>query len=99
MNVEDNGDGVCFNVYVYNEQPGVKIDYRTGESTLAEQPETPTQTGSQEATYILNTNSMKFHTEDCPQGQGIKDSNRETYTGSREDLISQGYAPGGCCQP
>ena len=34
--VEDNGEGVCFNVYVYNNQPGVVIDYKTGESKLAE---------------------------------------------------------------
>ena len=30
--VEDNGKGVCFNVYCYNVQPGVVIDYATGES-------------------------------------------------------------------
>ena len=30
--VEDNGQGVCFNVYVYNVQPGIVIDYATGES-------------------------------------------------------------------
>lgn len=32
--VEDNGDGVCFNVYCYNAQPGIAIDYATGESHL-----------------------------------------------------------------
>ena len=28
--VEDNGAGICFNVYVFNVQPGVNIDYATG---------------------------------------------------------------------
>lgn len=32
--VEDAGSGVCFNVYCYNAQPGVTIDYKTGESKL-----------------------------------------------------------------
>ena len=30
--IEDKGEGICFNVYVYNNQPGVVIDYATGES-------------------------------------------------------------------
>ena len=34
--VEDNGEGICFNVFCYNVQPGVTIDYATGESSLSE---------------------------------------------------------------
>lgn len=34
--VEDDGKGVCFNVYVYNAQPGIEIDYETGDSQLTE---------------------------------------------------------------
>lgn len=30
--VEDNGEGICFNVYIYNVQPGINIDYKTGKS-------------------------------------------------------------------
>ncbi|MBQ2916802.1 MAG: DNA/RNA non-specific endonuclease [Clostridia bacterium] len=32
--VEDNGEKICFNVYVYNNQPGITIDYSNGESSL-----------------------------------------------------------------
>ena len=34
--VEDEGEGICYHVYVYNVQPGVYIDYATGESRVAE---------------------------------------------------------------
>lgn len=34
--VEDSGEGISYNVFVYNKQPGVEIDYTTGESRLAE---------------------------------------------------------------
>lgn len=96
--VEDKGDGVCFHVYVYNNQPDVTIDYATGESWLDGQTVQTQEPGSA-TTYILNTSSRKFHTEDCSQGQTIKESNRETYKGDREDLIEKGYTASKCCNP
>ena len=33
--IEDEGEGICFNVYCYNVQPDVKINYATGASSLA----------------------------------------------------------------
>ena len=106
LSVEDSGEGVCFNVYVYNCQPGVTIDYATGESWLTEedtdqsaQPSSdPMPTASSEA-YILNTSSLKFHLPTCSGVASMKESNKQTYTGSREDLIAQGYAPCGQCKP
>lgn len=38
--VEDNGRGILFCVYVYNNQPGVEIDYQTGKSKLTSNPKT-----------------------------------------------------------
>ena len=32
--VEDDGEGVCFHVFVYNVQPGISLDYATGKSRL-----------------------------------------------------------------
>ncbi len=91
--VEDKGDGVCFNVYCYNAQPGVIIDYKTGDNH-----EDPNIKGVV-TTYILNTNSHKFHDTDCPGINDIKDSNKATYVGTREILVAQGYSPCSTCKP
>ena len=40
--LEDNGAGICFNVFVYNVQDGIEIDYATGDSKLVKQPESET---------------------------------------------------------
>lgn len=40
LSVEDNGESLCLNVYCYNIQPGVIIDYATGESRLESDTET-----------------------------------------------------------
>lgn len=34
--VEDEGEGICFNVFVYNVQPGIEIDYKNGDSEMAQ---------------------------------------------------------------
>lgn len=52
-----------------------------------------------ENVYILNTGTGKFHYPDCSSVKDMKESNRETYRGSREDMISRGYSPCGRCNP
>lgn len=39
--VEDNGDGICFNVFCYNAQPDIKINYANGESSYIGEDKTP----------------------------------------------------------
>lgn len=106
--VEDKGEGICFNVYCYNVQPDISIDYATGDSSFAgaqqteppkqtEQPNSPVQ--NVESTYILNTNTKKFHYPSCSSVKQMSDKNKQTYTGSRDDLISQGYDPCKKCNP
>lgn len=100
--VEDSGVGICFCVYVFNVQPGVQIDYTTGESALAETapPENIEQASpKEELNYVLNHNTRKFHRPSCSSVEDIKPSNREDYFGSRETLIEQGYAPCKRCRP
>ena len=97
MSVEDKGESVCFYVYAYNVQPGVGIDYATGESWL--EPAAETSSGEDAAVYVLNTNSKKFHLPDCSGIASIKEDNRQKVRISRAELIAQGYSPCGTCKP
>lgn len=95
--VEDGGEGIYYNVYVYNVQPGISIDYATGESSR--QSDSKTYSESSTAEYVLNTNTHKFHYADCSSARDISDKNRETYIGSRDSLTDRGYEPCGRCNP
>ena len=157
--LEDNGEAVQFNVFVYNVEPGVAIDYVTGESW--ESSETPqvtskgnatittaaaaradkaaagsangsnadggssangsgdgsgsgsnasnadgadsnsagNQSASEQQDYILNVKNKKFHKPDCSAASDISSANKQDFTGTRDQLIAQGYSPCGICKP
>lgn len=99
--VEDSGEGISFNVFVYNKQPGVVIDYGTGDSYLGETEQISESGGKQETSerYVLNTGTMRFHLPDCDSADQMKEENREDYKGTRQQLIEDGYAPCGKCKP
>lgn len=102
FSVEDEGEGVCFHVYVYNVQPGVEIDYATGESWETGDSASSaleSQAEEQETDYVFNTSSKKFHRPDCPSVDSMSEKNRQEYHGTREELIAQGYEPCGSCNP
>jgi len=96
LSVEDGGEGVSFYVYVYNVQPGVGIDYATGESWL---DQADTSASGETVTYVLNTSSRKFHLPDCSGASSMSEANRQEVKTTREDLIAQGYSPCGTCKP
>ena len=99
--VEDGGKGVSFNVFCYNVQPGISIDYATGDSALAEgqaAAETTAEDTTQ-ASYVLNTNTKKFHLPSCSSIAKMKDSNKQSFTGTRQELVDKGYSPCGKCNP
>lgn len=125
--VEDAGEGICFCVFAYNVQPGIGIDYATGDNwaessgtyqstaasvaveTPVPQPETDTAVQitpessvsqeSRETTYVLNTNTKKFHYPTCSSVDDMKEKNKQIYTGSREEVINMGYVPCKRCNP
>lgn len=182
--VEDKGKGVCFNVYCYNVQPGITIDYSDGSSKLSDgtiasislnyskysltvgqsktlvaavSPEsakstvtwyssnnkvatvnstgkvtakkagtatitaktsnglkatckvtvksktgtavTNSNSSSGKCTYVLNTNTKKFHLPSCSSVDDMKDKNKKEVSCSREEVIDMGYSPCGRCHP
>lgn len=59
----------------------------------------PEETETHGTHYVLNTNSKKFHYEDCASAKKISEKNRQDYYGTREELIDMGYSPCGNCDP
>lgn len=110
LSIDDDGAGVRFNVFCYNVQPGIGIDYATGESWRANEAEeadasaaqaepTAQNTQATQHDYVLNTNNKRFHLPECSSVESIKASNRRDYTGTRDELIAKGYSPCGRCNP
>jgi len=63
--IEDDGTGICFNVFVYNVQHGILIDYATGESTLSY--DFNDDTSQEEIEYVVNSKNGKIHIKGaCP---------------------------------
>ncbi len=87
--VEDEGDGILFCIYAYNAQPGVTIDYATGQSSLEGSAlPTPDPAAPQ---FILNTSSKKIHMANCSQVDRIKDENKLEFSGNIANLLAEGY--------
>lgn len=116
--VEDNGDGILFNVFCYNVQPGITINYATGDSSENQainesgndSESVPVVNSSTDSngttdisnnvqTYVLNTNTKKFHYPTCSSVSRMSEKNKQTVSESRDDIISQGYSPCGNCNP
>lgn len=138
ISVEDDGAGVSFNVFCYNVQPGVDIDYKNGDNKLADDslmledyqagqfsliantsgltkmqessasPDTSLNSDNTDnteepeehiTTYILNTNTGKFHYPDCRSVKDMKDKNKQEVEATREEIINRGFSPCGNCKP
>lgn len=102
--VEDDGDGICFYVYVFNRQPGVKIDYLTGDSVAdgtveSASGETTSAEKEETKTYVLNISNGKFHLPDCDSVKKMKEENKQIMKCKRSELINAGYSPCGSCKP
>ena len=95
--VEDNGLQFC--VYCYNVQPGITIDYVTGDSWKTENNSSVDQSTTEISDYVLNVNSMKIRRPKCTSVDKISANNRKDYHGSISDLLSKGYETCKQCNP
>lgn len=91
--VEDDGDGICFNVYCYNVQPGVVIDYATGKNWLDEKAtESEEVNVDKNAEYVLNTSSKKIHSPECSGAKNMSEKNKQVVKGDKlSSYINNGY--------
>jgi DNA-entry nuclease len=122
-------------------QPGIDIDYKTGDNRLSEDTEMledyqagkytvrantlgyipsgqaqsaasgekdnsedadkaePSEPDEQKMTYVLNTNTGKFHYPDCRSVTDMNDRNKKEIEATRDDLINRGFSPCSNCNP
>ena len=126
---------ISFCVWCYNVQPGIIIDYKTGDSRVDEHYAVPVDDSNDgqsvagmsdpsnasatdnnavtatspgmgedkdiasETTYVLNTNTLKFHYVDCPSVKQMATHNMEQTSMTRDEIIAAGYSPCGNCKP
>jgi len=106
--VEDEGEGICFNVFCYNVQPNIEINYVTGDSKVkddvvditsenASNSDAPLAGEKKTQDFIVNTNTLKFHLPSCKSVSDMAEHNKMEYTGTIEELKQKGYTPCGRC--
>lgn len=92
--VEDGGEGLRFSVFCYNVQPGIAIDYRTGDSRLKNGE---ANEADEKEELVLNTKSKKYHLPSCSAVFKMKEENKIKGAYSRAALEAKGYTPCAIC--
>lgn len=96
--VEDDGAGICFNVFLYNAQPGISFDYSTGKSTYTGEYLNLAKV-TRDYQYIINNGTMTIHRPDCENADKIGSRNILYSNAEKEELIGAGYTAAECCNP
>ena len=77
--VEDDGDGVCFNIFIYNAQDDVEIDYPTGDYKIPES----------QYTYIVHKTKHKILKTTCNAVHDMSEKTKEGTTLTLEELVEE----------
>ena len=88
--VEDDGKGICFNVFCHNVQPGVKLDYATGQNDLDNSTHIKSENEKEES-FVLNTNSKRIHKPGCSSVGKMSEKNKKEFSGFLSTLLNEGY--------
>lgn len=113
--VEDGGKGISYNVFCYNVQPGVKIDYSDGTSKMdgtikgsrissgysgySSSSSSSSSSNGKKQRYVVNVNTGVFHYPSCSSVKLMNESNKKYVRTTRKKLINAGYKPCGNCNP
>lgn len=88
LSVEDGGEGVSFNVYVYNIQPGISIDYETGESSSEDKKAAPSKAQGE---IRGNSKSKIYHCPGQSSYEEMKDSKNLVTFETEKEAEAAGY--------
>lgn len=82
-----------------NAGPGQKDETGQKNKAVSSAGKAAASDSSAEKTYVLNTNTHKFHDPDCSSVSQMKEKNKRVVTESRDQIIADGYDPCGRCHP
>ena len=89
LSVEDEGADISYNVFVYNVQPGISIDYATGDSAVSESELSGAQ--SEEGVIRGNSRSKIYHCPGQAAYEEMADSKNLVIFGSEQEAEAAGY--------
>ncbi len=92
-----DGESVSFSV-----ERNADADTLSGAGAGGQQAPAPSAPGAAVpagTSYVLNTNSHKFHYPSCPSVDDMSAKNKQFFTGTRDEVIAMGYSPCGRCNP
>lgn len=96
--VEDKGKGICFNIYAYNNQPGIAIDYANGDSHLTSTGQSGTSSVSAGSNGSKNSNSTstssssgKNSSSSSNSSKNTASTNKQTSTSSTQSSSTETY--------
>lgn len=70
-----------------------------GDASASDGKKEGSQNEAVSQSYVLNTNSKKFHYPNCSAVSKMKDKNKQIFEGARDQVIAMGYSPCGICRP